>query len=75
MRNFYLLQPKIILALGRIAAHFLLGSTESLGKMRGREFSYRNTPLIVSYHPAYLLRSPREKRKSFQDLLRLKKYL
>ena len=74
-RQITLLEPKIILALGRIAAHFLLGSTESLGKMRGREFSYRDTPLLVSYHPAYLLRSPREKRKSLQDLLQLKKYL
>ncbi len=74
-RQITLLQPKVILALGRIATHFLLGSTESLGKMRGREFHYRDTPLLVSYHPAYLLRSPREKRKSFQDLLRLKKYL
>ena len=73
-RQITLLQSKVILALGRIAAHFLLGSTESLGKMRGREFDYRDTPLLVSYHPAYLLRSPREKRKSLQDLLRLKKY-
>ena len=74
-RQINLLQPKIILALGRIAAHFLLGSTESLAKLRGREFQYHNTPLLVSYHPAYLLRSPREKSKSWQDLLLLKKYL
>ena len=74
-RQIALLQPKIILALGRIAAHFLLGSTASLGSMRGREFRYRDTPLLVSYHPAYLLRSPLEKRKSWQDLQRLKEYL
>ena len=74
-RQIALLQPKIILALGRIAAQFLLDSKESLGKMRGHEFQYRDTPLLVSYHPAYLLRTPREKRKSFQDLLTLKKYL
>jgi len=74
-RQINLLQPKIILALGKIAAHFLLRSTESLGRMRGREFQYHDTPLLVSYHPAYLLRSPREKRKSWADLQQLKKYL
>ncbi len=74
-RQIALLQPRVIFALGRIAAHFLLGSTASLASMRGREFRYRDIPLLVSYHPAYLLRSPREKRKSWQDLQCLRKYL
>ena len=74
-RQITLLQPKVILALGRIAAHFLLNSTASLASMRGREFRYQDIPLLVSYHPAYLLRSPREKRKSWQDLQRLQNYL
>lgn len=69
-----LLQPKMIVAVGRIAAHFLLQTKAPLGKLRGREFHYGDlrTPLIVSYHPAYLLRSPGEKRKAYEDLLRVK---
>lgn len=74
-RQIALLQPKIIMAVGRVAAHFLLVTTESLGKMRGKEYQYQQTPLLVTYHPAYLLRSPREKAKAMQDLARLKKYL
>lgn len=70
-----LIQPKVILAVGRIAAHFLIGSTDSLGKMRGKQYQYRDIPLLISYHPAYLLRSPREKRKAQQDLMQLKNYL
>lgn len=69
-RQIALIQPKLILALGRIAAHFLLATNEAMGNLRGKKFTYgeQNTPLIVTYHPAYLLRSPREKRKSWSDL-------
>jgi DNA polymerase len=74
-RQIALLQPKIIIAVGRIAAHFLLETKEALGKMRQKEYTYRNIPLLVSYHPAYLLRSPLEKRKALQDLYLVKKYL
>jgi uracil-DNA glycosylase family 4 len=63
-----LIRPKVILALGRIAAHNLLNTDDSLGALRGRRHNYAGVPLIVSYHPAYLLRSPSEKRKSWQDL-------
>lgn len=70
-----LIQPKIILALGRIAAHFLLNTDDAMAKLRGQEFRYHHTPLLVTYHPAYLLRAPREKRKSWDDMLRLQKYL
>ena len=70
-----LLQPKIILAVGRIAAQFLLNTEETMAKLRGQEFRYHDTPLLVTYHPAYLLRAPREKRKSWDDMLRLQKYL
>ncbi len=62
------IQPKVILALGRIAAHNLLNTEEKVGALRGRRHSYAGVPLIVSYHPAYLLRSPLEKRKSWHDL-------
>ncbi|HEX2549605.1 MAG TPA: uracil-DNA glycosylase [Gammaproteobacteria bacterium] len=65
-----LIQPKLLLALGRIAAHYLLNSTASLNQIRGKILSFgeRQTPLIVTYHPAYLLRTPRDKGKAFQDL-------
>ncbi len=65
-----LIQPKIILAVGRIAAQNLLQTETPIGKMRGQKYEYADTgiPVVVTYHPAYLLRSPREKRKSWQDL-------
>ena len=69
-RQVALIQPKLILAVGRIAAHNLLKTDVSLAKLRQRTYSYgeTQTPLIVTYHPAYLLRSPQEKRKAWQDL-------
>ncbi len=65
-----LIQPKLLLALGRIAGHYLLDTQTSLSQMRGKLHSYGSqaTPLIVTYHPAYLLRNPRDKNKAFQDL-------
>jgi len=65
-----LVRPKIILALGRIAAQNLLKIDTPIGKMRGNYYEYPELgiPVVVTYHPAYLLRSPREKRKSWQDL-------
>lgn len=62
--------PKLILCVGRIAAQNLLATTESTGKLRGRVHHHPDTgtPVIVTYHPAYLLRSPREKRKAWEDL-------
>ena len=64
------IQPKLIVALGRIAGQFLIEEKQTLSRMRGRVFQYKatQTPLIVTYHPAYLLRNPRDKRKSWQDL-------
>ena len=69
-RQVALLQPKIILAFGRVAAQNLLGSDAPLGKLRGsvHRFGALNTPVVVTYHPAYLLRSPGEKRKAWEDL-------
>lgn len=65
-----LIQPKIILAVGRIAAQNLLKLETPIGKMRGNRYQYPDSdlPVIVTYHPAYLLRSPREKRKVWEDL-------
>jgi DNA polymerase len=69
-RQIALLEPKIIVAVGRVAAHALLDSDEAVGKLRHREFSYGGgeIPLVVTYHPAYLLRSALEKSKVWEDL-------
>jgi DNA polymerase len=67
-RQISLVQPMIILAVGRIAAQTLLKTNESLGKLRARSHQLDDIPLVVMYHPAYLLRSLSEKRKAWQDL-------
>jgi DNA polymerase len=65
-----LIQPRLLLAVGRIAAQNLLATEAPLARLRGQvhRFGARATPLIVTYHPAYLLRSPGEKRKAWGDL-------
>ena len=70
-RQIQLIQPKVILALGRIAAQNLLQTNTTLGRLRGKVHHIETSaaPVIVTYHPAYLLRSPLEKRKSWEDLL------
>jgi uracil-DNA glycosylase family 4 len=67
-RQITLIQPKIIIAAGRIAAQTLLETHEKIGKLRGEVHFFQNTPLIAIYHPSYLLRSLTEKRKAWQDL-------
>ena len=69
-RQIALLQPKIMLAVGRIAAQNLLGTDAPLGRLRGKvhHFGEMHTPLVVTYHPAYLLRTPADKRKAWEDL-------
>jgi len=67
-RQVALLQPRIILAMGRFAVQSLLQSQEPIGKLRGRVHSYQGVPVIVTYHPAYLLRSLSEKSKAWADL-------
>ena len=69
-RQIELLQPRIILAVGRIAAQNLLATEAPLGRLRGavHRFGELNTPLVVTYHPAYLLRTPADKRKAWEDL-------
>lgn len=72
-----LLKPELILALGRISAQYLLGVDTPLGKLRGQRWSFgkQATPLYATYHPAYLLRSPKEKAKAYRDLLILRQVL
>jgi DNA polymerase len=67
-RQIELLRPRIVLAMGRFAVQSLLGSSEPLGRLRGRVHRFEGVPLIVTYHPAYLLRSPLEKAKAWDDL-------
>ncbi len=69
-RQITLIQPKLILVVGRIAAHNLLQTTTPLGRLRGQihTLPQTKTPVIVTYHPAYLLRQPAEKRRAWQDL-------
>jgi DNA polymerase len=69
-RQIELVNPRVILAVGRIAAQNLLKSDEAVGRLRGRvhAFGQGAIPLVVSYHPAYLLRSPEQKAKAWQDL-------
>lgn len=73
LRQIALLQPKIILAMGRFAVQALTGSTEPLGKLRGRVHALPGSsyavPVIVTYHPAYLLRNLPDKAKAWADLL------
>lgn len=69
-RQIALIQPALILVVGRIAAHNLLQTTTPLGRLRGSVHTLPNNtvPVIVTYHPAYLLRQPAEKRRAWQDL-------
>jgi DNA polymerase len=69
-RQIELVNPRLILCVGRIAAQTLLETDTSIGKLRGQLHRIAgNRPMVVTYHPAYLLRSPGEKRKSWADLL------
>jgi len=67
-RQLDLIRPRMVLALGRPAAHALLGTNASLGDLRGRVHRYRGIPLIVTYHPAALLRNPHWKRPTWDDV-------
>jgi DNA polymerase len=67
-RQIELIQPKIIVALGKTAATALLGKDATLASLRGRLHDYHGIPLIITYHPAYLLRTLTDKAKAWQDL-------
>ncbi len=68
IRQIELVEPKIILAMGRFAVQSLLRSDEPIGRLRGRVHHYHGVPLIVTYHPAYLLRNPEDKARAWDDL-------
>lgn len=68
LRQLELIQPSIIVALGRHAVHSLLKTDLALGRLRKTRHNYHGTPLVATYHPAYLLRSPQDKAKAWEDL-------
>ncbi|MDO9054508.1 MAG: uracil-DNA glycosylase [Gallionella sp.] len=67
-RQIALIKPRVIVALGKTAASALLDTDATIASLRGEIHDYNGTPLVVTYHPAYLLRSPMEKAKAWQDL-------
>ena len=68
LRQVELVQPRLILAMGRFAVQSLLKSSEPIGRLRGRVHDYHGVPLVVTYHPAYLLRNPADKALAWDDL-------
>ena len=68
LRQIALIQPKLILAMGRFAAQTLLGTDATIASLRGKVHQYAGVPLIVTYHPAYLLRNLPDKSKAWADL-------
>lgn len=75
MRQIEVVKPKIIVALGAVAAKTLLGVNDAMVNLRGRIYDFRNTKLAVTYHPAYLLRDPRQKKETWKDLQMVMKHL
>jgi DNA polymerase len=73
LRQIELVRPKLILAMGRFAAQTLLGTDASIASLRGKLHRYAGVPLIVTYHPAYLLRTLPDKAKAWEDLVFAKK--
>jgi DNA polymerase len=67
-RQVELVAPRLILAMGRFAVQSLLASQEPIGRLRGKVHRYHGVPVVVTYHPAYLLRNPLDKARSWEDL-------
>ncbi len=75
LRQIQVIQPKIIVALGAVAAKNLLGMNDSMANLRCRLYDFKGTKLAVTYHPAYLLRDPRQKSEAWKDLKMVMEYL
>jgi len=75
MRQIEVIRPKVIVALGAVAAKNLLAVNESMANLRGHWYDFKNSRLLVTYHPAYLLRDPRQKKEAWKDLQMVMKYL
>lgn len=74
-QQIHAVEPTLILALGRFAGQFLSGKSSPLNQLRNGLHYYQDVPFIVTYHPAYLLRQPIDKKKTYQDLLQVRKHL
>ncbi len=70
-RQVELVRPRIICTLGRPASNALLGTNAAMGELRGQWHSYRGVPVLPTYHPAYLLRSPSQKKQAWEDLKKI----
>ncbi len=75
IKQIEIIRPEIICALGIFAAQTLLDTTESIGELRGKFFEYQKAKLLATYHPAYLLRNPDDKRKVWEDIKKVRDYL
>ncbi len=75
LRQIDVIKPKVIVALGAVAAKNLLAMNDSMANLRGRWYDFRDSKLLVTYHPAYLLRDPRQKKEAWKDLQMVMKYL
>jgi len=75
LRQIEVIRPKVIVALGAVAAKYLLAINDSIGNLRGRWYDLKGSKLGVTYHPAYLLRDPRQKKEAWKDLQMVMKYL
>jgi DNA polymerase len=75
MKQIETVQPKVIVALGAVAAKYLLGINDSMTNLRGRTYDFKDTKLAVTYHPAYLLRDPRQKAEAWKDLQMVMRHL
>jgi uracil-DNA glycosylase len=75
MRQIDVIKPKVIVALGAVAAKNLLAVNDSMANLRGRWYGFRDSKLLVTYHPAYLLRDPRQKKEAWKDLQMVMKFL
>lgn len=75
LRQIEIIGPKIVVALGATAAKNLLGLNDSMGNLRGKLYDFRGTKLVVTYHPAFLLRDPRQKKETWKDLQAVMQFL
>ncbi len=75
IKQIEIIRPKIICALGTFAAQTLLDTKESIGKLRGKFFEYQSTKFLATYHPAYLLRNPDDKKKVWADIKKVRDFL
>jgi len=75
LRQIEVIRPKVIVALGAVAAKYLLAINDSMANLRGRWYEFKGSKLVVTYHPAYLLRDPRQKKEAWKDLQMVMKFL